>query len=253
MEGTMRRAFSSGVRQANTAKFYISVFLTILLIFAGSTKDLIRALREHALLPAGFGITFLKNALTTDAVVSFLPIIAVLPFSGVYVNDIKSMFSRFCLIRSNYRDYLWSRFWVCFITGGGAILLGVLLSWGLSALLFLPMEKAAEKGAVSDIQLFPLFSLFFFSGGLWAVLGMTMSTIMESKYIAYASPFIVYYLLVILYERYFPDAWLLYPKNWLNPEIWPYGIGSAVLFLLELTFLCGLVFYVRGKRRLEQL
>lgn len=82
---------------------------------------------------------------------------------------------------------------------------------------------------------------------------MTMSTIMESKYIAYASPFIVYYLLVIFYERYFPNTWLLYPKNWLNPEIWPLGIGSAALFLLELTFLCGLVFYVRGKRRLEQL
>ena len=82
---------------------------------------------------------------------------------------------------------------------------------------------------------------------------MTMSTIMESKYIAYASPFIVYYLLVILYERYFPNAWLLYPKNWLDPEVWPYGVGSAALFLLELTFLCGLVFYIRGKRRLEQL
>ena len=95
--------------------------------------------------------------------------------------------------------------------------------------------------------------LLFLNGGLWAVLGMTMSTIMESKYIAYASPFIVYYLLVILYERYFPNAWLLYPKNWLDPEIWPYGVGSAALFLLELTFLCGLVFYIRGKRRLEQL
>ena len=82
---------------------------------------------------------------------------------------------------------------------------------------------------------------------------MTASTVMESKYIAYASPFIVYYLLVILYERYFPDAWLLYPKNWLAPEIWPYGVGSAALFLMELTFLCGLVFYIRGKRRLEQL
>ena len=91
------------------------------------------------------------------------------------------------------------------------------------------------------------------NGGLWAVVGMTMSTVMESKYIAYASPFIVYYLLVILYERYFPNAWPLYPKNWLNPEIWPYGVGSAALFLLELMFLCGLVFYIRGKRRLEQL
>ena len=85
------------------------------------------------------------------------------------------------------------------------------------------------------------------------MVGMALSTVMESKYIAYISPFIVYYLLVILYERYFPDAWLLYPRNWLDPEIWPYGVGSAVVFLLELTFFSGLLFYFRGRRRLESL
>ena len=133
------------------------------------------------------------------------------------------------------------------------IVTGTLLAWGVSALLFLPMEKAAEAPSESAALLLKTCVLLFLNGGLWAVLGMTMSTIMESKYIAYASPFIVYYLLVIFYERYFPNTWLLYPQNWLNPEIWPLGIGSAALFLLELTFLCGLVFYVRGKRRLEQL
>ena len=119
--------------------------------------------------------------------------------------------------------------------------------------MFLPMEKAAEVSSDSTALFLKICGLLFLNGGLWAIIGMTMSTIMESKYIAYASPFIVYYLLVILYERYFPNAWLLYPKNWLDPEVWPYGVGSAALFLLELTFLCGLVFYIRGKRRLEQL
>lgn len=115
------------------------------------------------------------------------------------------------------------------------------------------MEQVVESYIDITSTIITQLLLLFLNGGLWAVLGMTMSTIMESKYIAYASPFIVYYLLVILYERYFPNAWLLYPKNWLDPEIWPYGVGSAALFLLELTFLCGLVFYIRGKRRLEQL
>ena len=139
------------------------------------------------------------------------------------------------------------------LSGGLAIVVGVLIEWGISALVLLPMEKVAEAPSESTVFLLKTCVLLFLNGGLWAVLGMTMSTIMESKYIAYASPFIVYYLLVILYERYFPNAWLLYPKNWLDSEVWPYGIGSAALFLLELTFLCGLVFYIRAKRRLEQL
>ena len=139
------------------------------------------------------------------------------------------------------------------LSGGLVIVVGVLITWGISALVLLPMEKVAEAPSESTVFLLKTCVLLFLNGGLWAVLGMTMSTIMESKYIAYASPFIVYYLLVILYERYFPNAWLLYPKNWLDSEVWPYGIGSTALFLLELTFLCGLVFYIRAKRRLEQL
>lgn len=139
------------------------------------------------------------------------------------------------------------------LSGGLVIVVGVLIAWGISALVLLSMEKVAEAPSESTVFLLKTCVLLFLNGGLWAVLGMTMSTIMESKYIAYASPFIVYYLLVILYERYFPNAWLLYPKNWLDSEVWPYGIGSAALFLLELTFLCGLVFYIRAKRRLEQL
>ena len=139
------------------------------------------------------------------------------------------------------------------LSGGLVIVVGVLIEWGISALVLLPMEKVAEAPSESTGFLLKTCVLLLLNGGLWAVLGMTMSTIMESKYIAYASPFIVYYLLVILYERYFPNAWLLYPKNWLDSEVWPYGIGSAALFLLELTFLGGLVFYIRAKRRLEQL
>lgn len=86
-------------------------------------------------------------------------------------------------------------------------------------------------------------------GGLWAVVSIALSTVMESKYIAYI---IVYYLLVVLYERYLPDVWLLFLKNWLSPEIWPYGVASTAVFLLELTFFSGRLLCFRG-RRMESL
>lgn len=223
------------------------------LIFGASIDSLVRLFREMSQLFYGYHTEFILTALCSNMVASFLPIAAGLPFTASYIDDVKSRFARFFLIRTDYGTYLVSRILVCFLSGGLVIATGTLLAWGASALLFLPMEKAAEASSDSTALLLKTCGLLFLNGGLWAVVGMTMSTIMESKYIAYASPFIVYYLLVILYERYFPNAWLLYPKNWLDPEIWPYGVGSAALFLLELTFLCGLVFYIRGKRRLEQL
>ena len=249
----LKNAIASGLKHISYVQVVLVVLSTIGIIYATSANRLIFNLREESVLPAGFHILHIFSALQSDSVASLLPIIAALPYAGKYVDDVKSKFARFLIIRIGYGTYLFSRIVICYMLSGLIILTGVACSCFVSTIVFLPIEKRKTE----DINLtFPLLSqcvLLLVNGGFWAMLGMTMSTIMESKYIAYASPFIVYYLLVILYERYFPDAWLLYPKNWLNPEIWPYGIGSAALFLLELTFLCGLVFYVRGKRRLQQL
>ena len=225
----------------------------VLLLFLSSVDSMLQLFPCLSLLSNGYHSEFVSNALSSDTVASFVPILAVLPFAACYIDDIKSKFARFYLVRSSYATYLASRVLVCFISGGLVIVTGVLLAWGISSLLFLPIEKASEVPSEYNILLLKSCVLLFLNGGLWATLGIAMSTIMESKYISYSSPFILYYLLVILYERYFPDAWLLYPKNWLNPEIWPYGVGSAVVFLLELTFFSGLLFYFRGRRRLESL
>lgn len=249
----MQNAISSGFRQISWVRLAVTVFAMIAVICVSSTERLLMTFPISTLRPSNFHIDLIVNALTSNTVASALPILSILPFSGSYVDDIKSKFVRFFCIRSSYNTYAYSHIFVCMLSGGLVIVVGVLIEWGISALVLLPMEKVAEAPSESTVFLLKTCVLLFLNGGLWAVLGMTMSTIMESKYIAYASPFIVYYLLVILYERYFPNAWLLYPMNWLDPDIWPYGVGSAALFLLELTFLCGLVFYIRGKRRLEQL
>lgn len=249
----MRKSLFSGLHQAHTPKLYISILSVVILVYIGSTEALLRAMQQHSLLPAGYHKTFINNALKSEAIISFLPAFAILPFSGTYVDDLKSKFARFYLIRINYRDYLWSRILVCFLCGGGVIFLGCLLSWGISALLFMPMEMVTENGAISAVSMWPILVLLFLTGGLWAVVGMAMSTLMESKYIAYASPFVIYYLLVILCERYFPDAFLLYPPNWTNPEVWPYGAWGAAIFLIELTLVFSILFVIRAGRRLREL
>lgn len=250
----MKNAMESGFRQAAGVWMALVPGLVLLLMLSTYIGPTLEELQQNGFLTEGFHNALLWEGFRSDTLSSFLPILAVLPFAGSYIDDLRSKYARMFLIRSGLRPYLVSRVLVSYLAGGLVILLGAVMTWGATALVFLPVEHRVRGleplgGEGIGAECF----LMFLNGGLWAVVGMAMSTIMESKYIAYTSPFIAYYLLVILVERYFPGAWLLYPKNWLNPEVWPYGVGSAALFLLELTFLCGLVFYIRGKRRLEQL
>lgn len=249
----MNSSICAGMKQVIKARTALSTFSMAMLVFLSSMDTLLKLFSVTSLQPSDYHTSFVLNALRSDTMVPFMPILAVLPFTANYIDDVKSKFARFFLIRADYTTYLISHILVCSLSGGLVIAAGTLLAWGVSALLFLPMEKTAEAPSEAITLLLKTCVLLFLNGGLWAVVGMTMSTVMESKYIAYASPFIVYYILVILHERYFPNFWLLSPKNWLKLELWPYGIGSAALFLLELTFLCGLVFYIRGRRRLENL
>lgn len=247
------KGLSSHLRRGLGPVFWLAALAAAGLIGSTFLNPVLLTLQTGGFFPQFYHQELILQALASDTMASFLPVLAALPLSAGYLEDIKSKFARFLLIRGSFTGYLLGIGVACWLCGGGAAVFGALGAWGAAALAVTPLETLRE-GAQSELpQIIGRLELLFLNGGLWAVIGMTVSTIMESKYIAYASPFIVYYLLVILYERSFPDAWLLYPKNWLNPEIWPYGVGSAAAFLMELTALAGILFYIRGKRRLEQL
>lgn len=250
----MKDTIGSGLRQAAGARMVLGVLAMAAILFLSSTDSLIRFVREQSLLAYDYHTDFILTALRSDTVAPFLPILAVLPFTASYVEDIKSKFARFVLIRASYRTYLVSRVLVCFLTGGFVAAAGTLLAWAGAALLFLPMERAAQTPSESAAVLLQTCGLLFLNGGLWAVVGMAMSTLMESRYIAYASPFVLYYLLVILYERYFSGCFLLYPREWINPSgLWPLGYGGPAVFMLELTLVFALIFAFRAGRRLREL
>lgn len=243
----------SHLYRGNNSRFWVTLVIVAFLMLTLLLDPVLDDLRDGGEIAQGYHKVLVLNALTSDFWSVFTPILAGIPFAAEYVEDIKSKFARFLLIRECFGGYLLGQMLACWLCGGLSVVLGAGVAYELTVLLLTPVEQVVTNYTPANICIGEHIVLLFLNGGLWALWGMTLGAIMESKYVAYASPFIVYYLLVILYERYFPDAWLLYPKNWLNPVIWPYGTGSAVLFLLELTFLCGLVFYVRGKRRLAQL
>ena len=71
-------------------------------------------------------------------------------------------------------------------------------------------------------------------------------------YLAYAAPFIFYYVLIILQERYFRSTFMLNPKKYLTMQgAWPLQGKSAALTLLMLTLILQPVFYMTAQTELR--
>ena len=140
----MKNAISGGFRQAANIWIFLVPVLTAAVIMMNFVDPVIRTYRENGFFLENFHIEILTDGFQSDALISFLPILAALPFSGCFVDDLKSKFARFFLIRSSYRTYIVSRIIVCFLAGGLAILSGALIAWGTTAVVLIPIEREIE-------------------------------------------------------------------------------------------------------------
>lgn len=255
----MKQTIRSNLRQVfYSAAFFLATMGTVLTLFIGSFESLwtaIQSLRQ-GLLAYGFHDELLQTAVQSEAFLLALPILCALPFTASYLDDLKSGFIKEYLPRTRLSHYIIGKLTACILSGGGCLVLGVLIFYGCSALILLPLESALEEGAEAANWLEPLLKdciLVFCSGGFWSLTGMTMAALTRSKYMAYASPFIFYYVLVILCERYFKKIYVFYPKEWMNPAEWTGGVWGVVLLLAELSALLILIFSITAQRRLRNL
>ena len=105
------------------------------------------------------------------------------------------------------------------LSGGLTLFIGVILMFLVFAILFLPMETAAETAEVFGTEMQMIensitaqkkFGKVYDAGicvlSKWMLLVISwgiLAAVTMSKYMAYASPFILYYVLVIFSKRYF--------------------------------------------------
>lgn len=158
------------------------------------------------------------------------------------------------------------------LSGGLTLFAGTILAFFLFAVLFLPLEVPAQETEPSKTELqMAEFAevdriaaqrnfaelmirafLFFLSGCFWSLAGGILAALTMSRYMAYASPFILYYVLVILSERYFYGIYVLNPQEWINPvSDWVGGAWGAALFVTELTIAAGFLYGCMIERKLQ--
>ena len=251
------RAVASCLKQAMGKGFCIGLFGTTAVLLLTSLQEMLAAFRSTELLSHGFHHTLVLSALSAEGMALALPILCALPYTAAFLDDVKSGFIKAYLPRTTVDGYIMSRALACAASGGLALSLGILAAYGIAALLLLPLEAMRDyllEPPGYFRQLLETLLMFFASGAFWALVGLTFATLTNSRYMAYASPFVLFYLLVILYERYFDKLYVLYPREWLNPSNkWVFGrVGVAVL-LLELSALMALLFAWAAKRRLRQI
>ena len=95
--------------------------------------------------------------------------------------------------------------------------------------------------------------LIFFSAMVWALLSATLAAISNSRYIAYGGSFVIYYILVILHDRYFEDIYCLYPYEWIQfQHTWLFDEQGIVILLSSLSALLFLIYYNTVRRCIER-
>jgi hypothetical protein len=234
--------------------FLIATAGMVLAVALASLQSIFASLQGGSALPNGFHARLVLDALKSDWVTLALPVLCTLPYASSFVDDIKSGYIKQYLHRTSTARYIKGKVAACALSGGLALFAGIVLAYGVASLVCAPMELAlgpSETAQPYFAELLTKASVLFFSGAFWSLTGFAAAALTMSRYMAYASPFVLYYVLIILHERYFEDFYAFYPKEWLNPSAaWPLGAWGVVLLLTELMAAAGLVFALTAKRRL---
>ena len=249
----MTHTVSSDIKRALSAKgFLFGIAGMVLMITVASINSIVSIQGVQA---NGFHAQLILAALTSEDVALVLPILCTLPFAAVFVDDIKSGFIKQYLPRSGVPAYIKGKIVASSLSGGLVLVFGLFIAYGISALVFTPMEAALEADQTAQPYFAEIITkslTLFLSGAFWSLTGFTLASVTMSRYMAYASPFVLYYVLIILHERYFADFFVLYPKEWLAmSQPWVLENLGVWILLLVLSAVISLLFGIAAKRRLE--
>ncbi len=169
-----------------------------------------------------------KAGSQSDLFAISVPIAASLPYSTAWIADMESGYLKEYVPRCGGKAYIFGKMAACCISGGAL----------LTAAGWIYKRVYGERADTLDL------SLLFFSGMLWALCAATLAAASKSRYVAYGGAFVLFYLLVILKERYFVDFYCMDPVEWLMPEhTWVFDHGGILLLCGGLIILLAMIYY----------
>lgn len=242
-------------RAVVSVPFLLSVLGMLLLIAVSSWDMLLAQINAGGTFPPMFHQNLIHFSVNTSFFSMACPVFCTIPYAVSFVDEYKSGYLKTCLIRTDKGAYIQSKVVSVGLSGGLCLFAAVMLALVISALIFTPMESKAEY--VQNFLFTPLFaqSLRIFAFGvLFSLIGACLACALMSKYMAYISPFILFYLLIIIHERYLPTVYVINPQEWIQKySPWPVDGWGLWLFLLGLIILFALLFVLIIRKSIETL
>lgn len=243
----------SCIKQSLTGGTFLWAVLGILAAFCiGGYAAVYAAVEKYktGLIEYGTHYTVLETAVKSDAVCLLMPVFAALPYTAEFLEELESGYIKSYLPRAGRGRYICGKIIADAISAGMACVAGIGIYINLLRLLMLPMEKQGKMQGAGMVYV-----LFFCIGMLFSLVGMLFSIITSSRYMAYASPFVFEYALIILHERYLKKLYIIYPKEWFAPseENWVFGRTGTEIYLLLLCILIVVILVPIMERRINEI
>lgn len=222
---------------------YLSVILLIIagLLNIGDTLEYIQGIG----LPEGevrcFALFF--QAMWSETLCYLIPVTATLALSASYLEDVQSGTLKYILIRTKKNRYLWSKVLTCALFGALTVLLALFVL--LAGFMIVYPINTVEMGYLKMqtiryyTDLFGRAAALVLNGSFYASLGGVIGTVTNNKYMAYAAPFIFYYVVSTLFSAYLSDYLLLNPEEWLMMNVSSIFVVMGIVLVLNIASILG--------------
>lgn len=192
-------------------------------------------------LNSGSFLKFYQTALKEQMMLFLIPIAAVLSPGASYVRESSSGFLKFYMTRTNRIDYVKKK--TVWIYGGGFLpfFLAGTLGFFLCFLFLYPLELKGSISLEETGEVLEILLRISFTGGILAELSGIFAAAFRNYYMAYGLPFVIYYMMIILKERYLPKLYALYPGEWIvckenwgtkSDGIWVFFLAFSLVVML---------------------
>jgi len=210
--------------------------------------------KEWKSLDTGSTYKIFAECLASNIIIFMLPLASVLPYGEGFVCEYQTGALKTIIHRRSKKEYIKGKLTAAAFSGGIAWGFGCLMVFFFLFLLLFPFEIKGmwEVDEISGTALKML--RLCMAGNICSALSGIFGGIFLSGYMAYGMPFIIYYLLVILHERYLKQFYSIYPAEWLKlDEFWGAGAWGIWVFLLIVWIFLIIIYAMILELRLKEI
>lgn len=192
-------------------------------------------------LQAGSFYILFQKGLTGNIMEFLLPVAAVISGGGIFLHEYESGFLKFSISRTGRMVYIREKTILSCFKTVVTLLAGGLLVLVVYFLYLFPMELKQSIDVEKILETLYTLLRLSLTGGIIAGLSGIFGGLFLNYYMSYGIPFVCYYMLIILKDRYMTKFYSLYPPEWIYPKhywgkenagIWYFLITVQVMVIL---------------------